>query len=189
MILYENLDILDLIVKSRAHDDAAFSEIVRRYTPMLNKVISGFSGVAFTREEAFSEACVALHKAVLSYDFERVDVTFGLYSRICVRRRLSDLFSSNNRSTELDESVNVEDIVACDSVESMLVFRERVQNFISTAHSVLSDYEYKIFMLYIQGYDTAAMCDELSRDKKSVENAKARMLKNLRSQSEKFKDI
>ena len=189
MILYQNLDILDLIVKSRSRDDAAFSEIVRRYTPMLNKVISSFSGATVSRDEAFSEACVALHKAVLSYDFERVDVTFGLYSRICVKRRLSDLFSSTKRAAELDEAVNVENIVAGDSVEAMLVFKEQVQNFISIARAVLSDYEYRIFMLYIQGYDTRAMCEELSKDKKSVENAKARMLKHLRSSSEKFKDI
>ena len=40
---YDKLDVEDLIIKTRERDDFAFSELVRRYTPMINKVISGFS--------------------------------------------------------------------------------------------------------------------------------------------------
>lgn len=188
MILYEKLDISELISKTRERDDGAFAEIVKRYTPMMNKVISGFSSSRISHDEAFSEACVALHKATLSYDTARTEVTFGLYSRICVQRRLSDLFSSSGNKN-LESELEVDDLTSGANVEAMLVFKERVQNFISLARTVLSDYEYRVFMLYIQGYDTAAMCEELRKDKKSVENAKARMLKTLRSQSALFSDI
>ena len=185
---YEKLDVADLIVKTREHDDSAFSELLRRYTPMINKVISGFSSALVTYDEAFSEACVALHKASLSYRLDLLEVTFGLYAKICVKRRLSDLYSAAD-ADKLADDVDVEDIVASSNVESMLLFKERVQSFISLAREILSDYEYRVFMLYIQGYDTDAMCEELSRDKKSVENAKARMLKNLRAASHMFADI
>jgi len=185
---YEKLQVEELIFKIREHDDAAFEELVKRYVPMINKVISLFSSAFVTYDEAFAEACVALHKASLSYRLDSGEVTFGLYARICVKHRLSDLYSACE-AKNLAGDVEVERIVAGSNVESMLLLKERVQSFISIAREILSDYEYRVFMLYIQGYDTAAMCELLSKDKKSVENAKARMLKNLRSSSEKFADI
>lgn len=188
MILYENLEISDLIVKVRERDDVAFSELVKRYTPMINRVITGFSSSFVSRDEAFSEACVAIHKAALSYDVGQTDVTFGLYARICVHRRLSDLFSASSRE-HIDDGIEVENIVVNDSVEAMLLFKEKVQSFISVARDVLSEYEYRVFLLYIQGYDTAAICKELSKDRKSVENAKARMLKTLRRESARFNEL
>jgi len=188
MQFYEDFDVRELIIKTRERDDSAFSELLKRYTPMINKVIAGFSSDYVTYDEAFSEACVALHKASLSYNFDLSEVTFGLYARICVKRRLSDLYSAVG-SKNLVGEVEIENVVAASNVESMLLLKERVQSFISLAKEILSDYEYRVFMLYIQGYDTAAMCEQLSKDKKSVENAKARMLKNLRSASERFADI
>ncbi len=185
---YEKLEVKELIFKTRERDDTAFAELVRRYTPMINKVISSFSSSLVSYDEAFSEACVAIHRASLSYKLESCEVTFGLYARICVKRRLCDLYSASD-AKNLAEDVELENIVAGSNVETMLLLKERVQRFISRAREILSDYEYRVFMLYIQGYDTDAMCEELSRDKKSVENAKARMLKNLRSESGKFADI
>ena len=40
---YENADIKDLIIACRQHSDTAFDALVTRYTPMMRKVISGFS--------------------------------------------------------------------------------------------------------------------------------------------------
>ena len=188
MLEYDNLEVENLIIKVRERDDFAFAELVRRYTPMVNKLISGFSSDTVSYDEAFSEACVALHKASLTYKLEIVGVTFGLYARICVKRRLSDLYSAKDSLTT-DEEFDVDKISVGSNVESMLLLKERVQSFISCAREILSDYEYRVFILYIQGYDTDSMCELLSRDKKSVENAKARMLKTLRSESKKFADI
>ena len=185
---YAELDVENLIIKVRERDDLAFAALVKRYTPMINKLISWFSSDKITYDEAFSEACVALHKASLTYKLEIVGVTFGLYARICVKRRLSDLYSAAN-SLDIAEDFDVEKLSVGSNVESMLLLKERVQSFISCAREILSDYEYRVFMLYIQGYDTDSMCEALSRDKKSVENAKARMLKVLRAQSDKFADI
>ena len=185
---YAKLDLENLILKVRERNDFAFAELLKRYTPMINKLISGFSSDKISYDEAFSEASVALHKASLTYKLELVGVTFGLYARICVKRRLSDLYYASN-SPEIEEDFDVEKLSVGSNVESMLLLKERVQSFISCAREILSDYEYRVFMLYIQGYDTDSMCKALSRDKKSVENAKARMLKTLRAQSKRFADI
>lgn len=186
---YSSMSVLDLIVSARERDDAAFSELISRYTPMINKVIGGFSDSAFRYDEAFSEACVAFHRAVLSYDLSRSsDVTFGLYARICIYRRLCD-FSVKNAKEATVVDLDVDLIGAGGNIEQRLVGRERMAEYLSKARGVLSEYEYQVFILYIDGYSTEEIAKNLSKDVKSVENAKSRMLKRLRRVCDIFSDI
>ncbi len=189
MDFYENIEVSQLLDKVRLRDDAAFSELVRRYTPMMNKVIQSFISDGVRFEEFFSEACVALHRAALSYDVSREEhITFGLYARICVYRRISDMA---RRSTSGEEAVDidVDRISSGASIEQKLVFRERIAEYLDTAKKLLSDYEHRVFLLYIEGYSTLDMAKALSRDVKSIENAKSRMFKHLREMSQLFSDI
>ena len=189
MDTYKLMSISDLILASRERDDAAFSELLSRYTPMINKVISGFSDSAFRYDEAFSEACVALHRAVLSYDLSRSSaITFGLYSRICVYRRLCDFAEKSAREVSLVD-VDVELIAGGGNIEQRIVGRERMSEYLSKARGVLSDYEYEVFILYIDGYSTDEISAKLAKDAKSVENAKSRMFKRLRRVCDIFSDI
>ena len=175
---YENTDINDLIVACREHNDSAFDELVTRYTPMMRKVISGFSSPAPGFSELFSEACVALHSAMLHYDLEQGGVTFGLFARICVQHRLVDLIRSETGKGVVD--CDVEGVPDADSIERGLVERETFEYLMSSARSLLSDYEYRVLVLHIQGYKTSAIAKMLSRSPKSVDNAKYRIFRRLR---------
>ena len=175
---YENIEISALITECRKCDDYAFDEIVRRYTPMMRKVISGFSSASLGFGELFSESCIALHSAVQSYDLEQSSVTFGLYARICVHHRLVDLVRAE--SSHKLSPCDVEHVADGETIESGLVKRETVEILISTAKSLLSDYEYRVLMLHIQGYKTGAIAKMLSRTPKSVDNAKSRVFRRLR---------
>ncbi len=188
MIEYKNLDISELVSLAKERDDSAFAELVSRYTPMMRKLLGAFNNPSISYDEAFAEACIGLHKALGSYDPERGEITFGLYARICIYRRLTDFYSSIGANSH-DSECDVDRLTSSGSVMSMLIFKERIQQFISVARGLLSKYEYQVFLLYIQGLDTEAMCEELGRDRKSIENAKARMLKNLRSNEHLFSDI
>ena len=180
-----DFDPTDLLISVQDRDDAAFAELVRRYTPLINKVISGFRSNDLRADEAFAEACVALHKAAMSYDVSRREVTFGLYARICVYRRLCD-FVGKNKQDESLLSLDADTLAVPSSVESRLVGRETMQEALAFARSVLSDYEYQVLLYYMQGYTTSAISELLSKSAKSVDNAKARMLKHLREAKEKF---
>ena len=55
-----DLEVSSLIVMIRASDEAAFAELVRRYTPMIKGVISDLDTASSQFDEAWSEAVVAL---------------------------------------------------------------------------------------------------------------------------------
>ncbi len=172
-------DIVQLILDVRAGDNAAFSALVDMYEPLLNKLSRNFvfPGVQF--DELFSEACAVLHGAAMSYDISRTGVTFGLYAQICISHRLSDLVAKAARELP-NVDIDLDTIPIENTVEARLVGRERVRKYMEFARSVLSDYEYEVFELYIQGYTTAEISERLGKPAKSVDNAKARIFKSLR---------
>ena len=181
MNLYENTDTRELISACRLRNDEAFDELVRRYTPMMRKVVIGFSDYSHNYEELFSEACVALHIAAQKYDLSQNEVTFGLFARICVRNRILDLLRLSESDSAVSE-LDVQQPADEESPEEKLVGRETFDGLLHSAKSLLSDYEYRVLLFHIQGYKTAAIAKSLGRTAKSVDNAKSRLFRRLRAE-------
>ena len=181
MIMNENTEIRSLILGCRNHDDAAFDELVRRYTPMMRKVISSFGSSTHDFDELFCEACVALHTAAQRFDLEQSEVTFGLYARICVRHRIVDFLRLDYHVPDISDC-DIEQVSDVDSVVSGLLQRETFEALLKSCLDLLSDYEYRVLMLHIQGYKTAAISKMLCRTSKSVDNAKSRIFRRLRAE-------
>ncbi len=179
MNVYEHVDVIELVLKCRDRDDAAFSELVRRYTPMMRKVISAFSDLPASEDELFSEACVTLHTAAMRYDIEQRDVTFGLYARICVHHRMVDIARGSKPAVSDLDDISY-DLCEGDSIVSGIVARETFDVLMKSAKELLTEYEYSVLILHIQGYKTAAIAKALDRTPKSVDNAKFRLFRRLR---------
>ena len=185
----DKIEVSELILKFRAGDELAFSELIRRYLPMIKKLSASYSGAGVRADEAFCEASVAFYKAAVSYDIGRSDVTFGLYARICVSRRLCDLVGKSKQKEDLFSDLDVESISVQNGIESGLVRRESLRSALALAKSLLSEYEYEVFIRHLEGDSTAVIAASLGKSAKSVDNAKARALKRLRASSAGFSDI
>ena len=181
MKFFENTNIEDLIIGCRNRDDEAFDELVRRYTPMMRKVICSFPSLSDEFGELFSEACVALHIAAQRYDLGQSDVTFGLYARICVRNRILGLLRGLDVSQDCSDC-DVEQMGEDRGPEADIIERESFDRILHSARNLLSDYEYRVLMLHIQGYKTAVIAKTLGRTSKSVDNAKSRIFRRLRTE-------
>ena len=176
---YDKFSVRELIIASRERDDSAFAELVKRYTPLMNKVIALLGESAMSFDDLFAEATVALHTALLRYDLDQDAVTFGLFARICIQHRLIDILRREENRPEVCD-VDVDNIISEDEPLEDIVARERTLELLSGAQKALSEYEYKVLLLHIQGYKTAAIASMLSRSAKSVDNAKSRIFRRLR---------
>ena len=177
-IFNKNTDIRELLLGCKNGDDQAFSELVRRYSPLIYKLISE-SGLDTDKYELFSEGCVALHQAALGYDLDRDEVTFGLYAKACIYHRFVDVRRRNNVKREPLE-LDAESTECEAGPDERLVARERLDALFLYAKQVLSDYEYTVLLYHIQGYKTAAIAERLGKSPKSVDNAKSRVFRRLR---------
>ncbi len=178
-----NTSIDELIAACREHDDSAFAEIVTRYTPLVRKLVSELQIDFITDDELFSEGCVALYQAALSFDPSQRGVTFGLYARVCISHRFVDIKRRYKNLPELS-NYDVESVDSADGPDKGLFERERIEDIILYAKNVLSDYEYSVLLLHIQGYKTSAIAARLGKSPKSVDNAKARLFRRLRDMSD-----
>jgi RNA polymerase sporulation-specific sigma factor len=173
-----NDDEFALICAFRAGDESAFNSLVELYTPMLKRVALSMS---LDFDETFSDACYAFYRAAQTYDLSQNEVTFGLFARICVRNRIVDLLRSAEHEVNLTD-YDVEMMTEGESVESKIADREEFELILGSAKRLLSDYEYSVLLLHIQGYKTAAIAKALGRTAKSVDNAKSRLFRRLRSE-------
>ncbi len=185
---YDKTDLQTLIEGCRQRDDGAFSELVRRYTPMLNKVIATFDDGCVSADELFAEACIGLHYAAQKFNLVQTGVTFGLYARICVYNRIVDLIRYESGRRDLVE-LDADTVAADGEIDVGIISREAADRLIAAAHDILSDYEYKVLILHSQGYKTAQIAAALGRDAKSVDNAKNRIFRRLRSELGSFRSF
>ena len=169
--------VLELLSRCRENDEAAFEELVEIYTPMIASAVSAND---LRYDEVFCDACVALYDAARSFNLSQSHVTFGLYAKICVNNRLRDVVRKNKADQSRVSNLNVESVSVASGVASYLIKSEERENFHRVAKRVLSEYEYSVLKLVLAGESISDIARETNHDTKSVENAKARILKKLR---------
>ena len=95
--------------------DEAFSKILKMYSPLINSLVAKYSSMgdldSNDEEDMYQEAVLSLYKAAITYKPEIENVTFGLYARICISRRLISLLRhinihKNRRICSVDEIDN-----------------------------------------------------------------------------------
>jgi len=181
---FKNVEAIELISRIKSGDDRdeAFSELVDRYMPLMQKRVLSYFGGSKDTAEAMQEARIALHSAALSYDGQRSDsVTFGLFAGVCIENRLKSYMRQIARRSEREELTHeAERISSGFDTESYIATKDLCSRVMSVARSMLSEFEYEVFRLSFEKYTTKDIADKLCRDAKSVDNAKARISKKLR---------
>lgn len=175
--------LLDLV---RSGDDDAFAELVHRYMPMMMRAAEGCR-TELSFSEALAEAQIALHSAARTYRTEQDAVTFGLYAKICVLRRLSAHRRKEALAVHSLDAMDGEALAAPDELESSLLEDEAFSALLRRVESLASPYEYRVFLLLtVYGYTVSQTAKALGRDRKSVGNARDRLFRRLRLHRELF---
>lgn len=171
-------DICLLISRYRSGDKDSFLEIATQYTPMIE---SAARRLSLEPEDILSDALMALYRAVMTFDTEQTKVTFGLYAQICVTNALHDYLRHQSASSRISDGTDIDDIASDADIAEELVRREESELLYKSAKRILSDYEYKVMIMWLGGASATDISCELMVSTKSVENAKARIFKKLRA--------
>ncbi len=169
--------LVSLLVSCKSGDNSAFSQLVYHYTPLIRTLLAKYG---LDDAEFYSDACMSLYRAAQSFDLDQSSVTFGLYAQICMSRRLSELACRDRREEERISDLDVDAIAVPGNIDARLVQKEESEGFRMQARALLSEYEYDIFIMWLEGNKTAQIASSLGKSAKSVDNAKARILKKLR---------
>ncbi|MBR2930744.1 MAG: sigma-70 family RNA polymerase sigma factor [Clostridia bacterium] len=170
-------DELSLVVKAKSGDEDSFSELVALYQPMLEGLTLRYS---LDHDEVYSDLCMALFRAVQSFDATKDGITFGLYAKILCKNQIYDLLRAKGRDPRVDFETDVDAIAYDGDLEAELILKEETEAFRRDARSLLSRYEYSILIKWLEGDKTSDIAASLEVSPKSVDNAKARIRKKLR---------
>jgi RNA polymerase sporulation-specific sigma factor len=130
------------------------------------------------------EARIAFFRAAQTYRFSD-NVTFGLYARVCVRNALITRYRKEMGSVilcSLDDHIDTLLASAVEEPFATLSAEESVEGMYRRSAAILSEYERRVFDLYLEGESTACIAERLGKTEKSVYNATARMLAKLRAE-------
>ena len=170
----------ELLARTAQGDEIAFTQLLERYAPLIRAAVSHFAPSFVTvegtprlsDENLEQEARLALYRAACSYDENRVNVTFGLYAKICIRNALiSELRRVHPRKRETTKPK--EELPA-----AAKLFTEtdgRTEALLRQTEALLSRYEISVFRLYLQGLPPRDIAKRLGKGEKSIYNALCRI--------------
>jgi len=183
-----NIEQLELIRKG---DNVAFDILCEKYTALIESTVRRFlpslgvvSGVpqnesAADPDELKQDVIMALYKAALTYDPDGAGkkVSFGLYAKICMNNAMITKVRKYKRMRKkLEKGAGIistekqhrrfETDTALQGVDFDLL-----SDSLKNALKSLSDYERKVFDLYVDGKTTEEIAERLDRSEKSVSNA------------------
>lgn len=165
-------------------DKNAFERIHEEYSPLIKsevaRVMSMAVGYEYDSDDLAQEAGLTLHKAALTYDPEK-NTTFGLYAKICIRRRLVSylrkLATAERRKEK--ERLSVAQTRHSAPEELMLEIEEnsKLKKWLDAS---LTPLETNVLRLYLEKKHYSEIAKELGITEKSVDNAMYRVKRKIK---------
>ncbi len=179
---YEKTD-EELVKLSQGGDKRATEELLLRHRGLVRGIARGFFLVGGETEDLLQEGMIGLYNAV--EDYKGMGKSFKNFAYLCVYRRIVDAVKAGARrkNAPLNEGVSllVEDEWADSSLspEELLILSDDRREFRQKMSGVLSDFEFKVTTMYMDGMSHAEICKATGKSEKSVDNAIQRSKKKL----------
>lgn len=169
----------DELLISMAHggDKAAQTELLNKYSPLVKSIAAGFFISGATYEDLCQEGMVGLYSAIGS--FQPAGGTFSAYAYKCIRNSIIDAVkkSLGAKYSALNNFVPIVEIsgeFSPSDPEDELIRREQRKEFLQKISKILSSYEFKVTVMYLDGLTASEIAASLEKSAKSVGNALAR---------------
>ena len=182
----EGLKVESLILRARAGDQTAFEDLLKSYDVLFQNLMNRFQVSLDEKEDVYQELSLVFYNAVLSYDLEQKEVTFGLYSKICMQNALITQQNRAKRKNDMVSQIEYvgEDIEKLDDgvldPSSETVSRETLENMYKKIDRALSPFESIVWQMYLTESGNKSIAKALGKSEKSIENAIFRIKRKLR---------
>ena len=134
-------------------------------------------------DDLVQEGLIALLYAIPQYVPEK-GTKFSAYAQVCIQNRMRNVLQRSKRNPEPVE--NLEEYWGADFVdeatpESIFLEKEQGDLFRKQVMELLSDKEWKVLELIVEGASYAETAKKLGISEKSVDNAMQRIRRKMRS--------
>ena len=184
----------ELCLRASRGDPEAETELVCRYGQLVRACARPLFLAGGDSEDLIQEGMVGLLTAIRGFDPGR-DASFRTYAEICVRSRLYTAVraAQGGKHALLNQSVSFEPPLfdgtnahlfsSVESPEDVIIGREELKERLRALKGQLSELEAQILPLYLKGLSCGQIARQVSRSKKSVDNAIQRIRRKMARQS------
>lgn len=164
-----------LIALARNGDKGAIEEILNGYKNLVRSFARRYILPDGYTEDLIQEGMIGLYYAINDFDEEK-GMSFKNFACLCVKRKIGDgvkKYKAKRRVTEFPAPEPPD-------LDEPLLSDERWNEWVLLMGKILSDFEFRVFMLYIEGgLPVGEICETVGKDGKSVDNALQRSKKKL----------
>ncbi len=174
-----------LVAAAQEGNASAAETLLYRYKNAVRARARGFFLAGGETDDLIQEGMVGLYAAIGDYRPES-GKSFKNFAYLCVTRRILDAVkgSSRQKNVPLNNYVSIfdpdfDDKSGDESPEDTLITTESRAEFWVKIGKALSDFEFRVMAMYLEGMSYAQICEATGKDVKSVDNAIQRSKKKL----------
>lgn len=175
-----------LILSARKGDDAAVTELVARYLPMIRRRAARYFLPGMEAEDIVQEGLIGLLKAIRLYDGQQS--AFPTFAYLCVGSTMAAAAKAalSQKSRPLSDYSTLEALEASTleqpiSPEEEVIIAEQLAELDGKIRTRLSAFEQQALTLYLSGHSYTEISQLLLTPPKAVDNALQRVRRKLRS--------
>lgn len=174
-----------LVALAQAGDKRAEEELLMRYANLVRSQARRFFLVGGDTDDLVQEGMIGLFSAIGNYKSQGEGSTFQGFASLCVFRRIVDTVKTAKRKKNepLNSCVYVpsEELGVVGDPEEIVIVRENMREFNKKMSKALSDFEFKIMVMYVDGMTVAEICEATDKPFKSVDNAIQRAKRKMQA--------
>lgn len=174
----------DLVARYQNGDRQALDELMLRHSGLVRSCARGFFLVGGETEDLIQEGMIGLYHAIQDYKKSEDSSSFKNFAYLCVSRRIIDAVRSatNKKNASAQyflSALPYETVGSGLSPEDMLILSDERKEFRQKMSKTLSDFEFKVTTMYVEGMSSREICDTTGKTAKSVDNALQRSKRKL----------
>lgn len=184
----------ELIEKAKDKSNEAIKELLMMYGNLIEFKISKYYIAGMDLDDLRQEAKIAFLDGVNSYDEGRGN--FSSFIALCIDRHFINLIQNSKRQKNMalnsaismqtqfgdDESLEVKDKIESSTLspEEIALKRENLNESFMNVYNMLSEFEKKVFLQYVEGFEIGEIANNLGAEYKVVDNAMQRIKGKLK---------
>ncbi len=182
-----------LVARSQAGDKLAMEELLRRHSGLVRSCARRYFLVGGETEDLLQEGMIALYHSIGAYDGEKEGKSsFKNFAYLCISRQIYDAikkqYSKKNALLYGVQSLDSTMVEQGLDPEELLIVNDEQKELRQKMSRALSDFEFKIVTMYMDGMTSAEICDATGKAPKSVDNAIQRSKRKLSELMKKRKE-
>ncbi len=186
----------DIVMEAKNGDVIALEFLINKYKNFVKAKARSYFLIGADREDIIQEGMIGLYKAIRDFRDDKLS-SFRAFAELCITRQiitaiktatrqkhipLNSYVSLNKPIYDEDSDRTLLDILSGTKItdpEELMINREEYNDIEYKMGEILSELEWKVLTLYLEGKSYQEIAVDLERHVKSIDNALQRVKRKL----------